>query len=46
MNMLVRRTKTKVLVDGGDPQETLRVKSLVGFVDGQTCTLKRSASNR
>ena len=34
--MLVRRTKTKVLVDGGDPQETLRVKSLVGFVDGQT----------
>jgi transaldolase len=34
--MRVRRTKTKVLVDGGDPQETLRVKSLVGFVDGQT----------
>ena len=27
--------KTKVLVDGGDPQETLRVKALVGFVNGQ-----------
>jgi transaldolase len=35
-NMTVRRSKTKVLVDGGDPQETMRVKSPVGFVDGQT----------
>jgi transaldolase len=25
-----------VLVDGGDPQETVRVKDLVGYVDGQT----------
>jgi transaldolase len=25
-----------VLVDGGDPQETIRVKGLIGFVDGQT----------
>jgi len=24
------------LVDGGDPEETLRVKNLVGYVDGQT----------
>lgn len=30
------RIKTKVLVDGGDPQETLRVKALLGYVDGQT----------
>ena len=34
--MPIRRSKTKVLVDGGDPQETVRVKGLIGFVDGQT----------
>jgi transaldolase len=34
--MSIRRSKTKVLVDGGDPQETIRVKGLIGFVDGQT----------
>jgi transaldolase len=34
--MPARRCKTKVLVDGGDPQETIRVKNLVGYVDGQT----------
>jgi hypothetical protein len=31
------RPKTKILVDGGDPQETRRVKELLellGFVDG------------
>jgi transaldolase len=26
----------KILVDGGDPDETLRVRNLLGFVDGQT----------
>jgi len=36
MNMPVRRSKTRILVDGGDPEETVRVKSLVGYVDGQT----------
>jgi transaldolase len=30
------RPKTKILVDGGDPTETARVKQLLGFVDGQT----------
>jgi transaldolase len=34
--MPIRRSKTKVLVDGGDPQETVRVRDLIGFVDGQT----------
>jgi transaldolase len=28
--------KTKILVDGGDPQQTRQVKELLGFVDGQT----------
>ncbi len=27
---------TKILVDGGDPDETVRIKKLMGFVDGQT----------
>jgi transaldolase len=30
------RPKTKILVDGGDPQETRQVKEVLGFVDGQT----------
>ncbi len=30
------RVATKILVDGGDPDETLRIKNLLGFVDGQT----------
>jgi transaldolase len=33
---LTVRPATKILVDGGDPDETLRVRSLLGFVDGQT----------
>ena len=36
VNTSFRRPKTKILVDGGDPQETVRVKNLVGVVDGQT----------
>jgi transaldolase len=36
MNVPSRKSKTKILVDGGDPAETLRVKELVGYVDGQT----------
>jgi transaldolase len=34
--MSIRGSKTKALVDGGDPQETVRVKGLIGLVDGQT----------
>src|SRR5215468_514963 len=36
MNALTPRAKAKLLVDGGDPEETARVRSLVGYVDGQT----------
>jgi transaldolase len=28
--------RTQILVDGGDPAETLRMKNLIGGVDGQT----------
>src|SRR3990167_7392598 len=33
---LNNRPKTKILVDSGDPEETERIKVLIGFVDGQT----------
>jgi len=44
-NMLTNRPKTKILVDGGDPDETLRVKKLLGFVDGQTTNPSLIAKN-
>ena len=43
--MLANRPKTKILVDGGDPSETLRMKSLIGFVDGQTTNPSLIAKN-
>jgi transaldolase len=43
--MLEIKPKTKILVDGGDPDETLRMKELVGFVDGQTTNPSLIAKN-
>lgn len=43
--MLTNKPKTKILVDGGDPDETLRVKNLLGFVDGQTTNPSLIAKN-
>jgi transaldolase len=43
--MQTNRPKTKLLVDGGDPDETLRVKKLIGFVDGQTTNPSLIAKN-
>lgn len=39
------RTKTKILVDGGDPAETNKIKELLGFVDGQTTNPSLIAKN-
>lgn len=39
------RPNTKILVDGGDPQETRQVKDLLGFVDGQTTNPSLIAKN-
>src|SRR5205085_11841136 len=39
------KPRTKILVDGGDPQETQRVKELLGFVDGQTTNPSLIAKN-
>jgi len=43
--MSAPRTKTKILVDGGDPAETLKVKALLGYVDGQTTNPSLIAKN-
>ncbi len=43
--MLTNRPKTKMLVDGGDPGETLRIKNLIGFIDGQTTNPSLIAKN-
>ena len=43
--MLANKPKTKILVDGGDPEETVRVKQLIGFVDGQTTNPSLIARN-
>ena len=43
--MLTSRPKAKILVDGGDPDETVRVKKLLGFVDGQTTNPSLIAKN-
>jgi len=44
-NILTNKPKTKILVDGGDPDETLRVQNLIGFVDGQTTNPSLIAKN-
>jgi transaldolase len=43
--MLANRPKTKILVDGGDPRETLRMKKLLGCLDGQTTNPSLVANN-
>jgi transaldolase len=43
--MPINRPTTKILVDGGDPEETQRIKKLIGFVDGQTTNPSLIAKN-
>src|SRR5437764_1655561 len=43
--MPANKPKTKILIDGGDPDETLRIKKLLGFVDGQTTNPSLIAKN-
>lgn len=44
-NVPSRRPSSKILVDGGDPQETKHIKELLGFVDGQTTNPSLVAKN-
>src|SRR5262249_16268013 len=39
------RTKTKILLDGGDSEETQRIRKLLGFLDGQTTNPSLIAKN-
>jgi len=43
--MAANRPKTKILVDGGDPAETARIKQTLGYVDGQTTNPSLVAKN-
>lgn len=43
--MTTKRPATRILVDGGDPEETLRINKLIGFVDGQTTNPSLIAKN-
>ena len=40
-----KRPPSKILVDGGDPQETQQIRQLLGFVDGQTTNPSLIAKN-
>lgn len=44
-NANATRPFSKILVDGGDPQDTKRIKDLIGFVDGQTTNPSLVAKN-
>src|SRR5205085_7070417 len=44
-DVLKFRLRTKILVDGGDPEETRRIKNLLGFLDGQTTNPSLIAKN-
>jgi transaldolase len=44
-DMPPKKFGTKILVDGGDPNETVRIKKLIGFVDGQTTNPSLIAKN-
>jgi transaldolase len=39
------RSRTQILVDGGDPEETRAIKDRLGFVDGQTTNPSLIAKN-
>lgn len=44
-DMRANKPGTKILVDGGDPDETVRIKKLIGIVDGQTTNPSLIAKN-
>src|SRR5258705_4764415 len=43
--MGAKKPTTRILVDGGDPVETLRIRKLLKFVDGQTTNPSLIAKN-
>jgi transaldolase len=43
--ILKKRPPSKIMVDGGDPQETAQIRQTLGFVDGQTTNPSLIAKN-
>ena len=43
--MPTTKLQTKILIDGGDPDETTRIRNLLGFLDGQTTNPTLVAKN-
>jgi len=43
--VLERKPTTKILLDGGDPKETLRIRNSLGYLDGQTTNPTLVAKN-
>src|SRR5438477_12699362 len=42
---MINRSKTRILLDSGDPDETVRIRELLGYLDGQTTNPSLIASN-
>jgi transaldolase len=42
---MINRPKTRILLDSGDPDETVRIRGLLGYLDGQTTNPSLIASN-
>src|SRR5689334_313620 len=42
---MINRPKTRILLDSGDPDETIRFRGLLGYLDGQTTNASLIASN-
>ena len=42
---MINRRKTRILLDSGDPDETVRIRGLLGYLDGQTTNPPLIASN-
>ncbi|PYX99642.1 MAG: transaldolase [Acidobacteria bacterium] len=45
MHKMINRRKTRILLDSGDPDETVRIRGLLGYLDGQTTNPPLIASN-
>ena len=42
---MINRPKTRILLDSGDPDETVRIRGMLGYLDGQTTNPSLIASN-
>ena len=42
---MINQRKTRILLDSGDPDETVRIRGLLGYLDGQTTNPSLIASN-